>query len=291
VHFADIALEARTFVLPGARHKHQAVVIDLPPDLPGLYADALRVKQVLINLLNNACKFTPEAGTITVRATRLNDDWLQASVSDNGSGIPIAQQAEVFGEFTQLDRVGGRERGTGLGLAIARRLIELHGGQIWVESAGEPGSGSTFYFTLPFYTAAKQAALHSAITRLLIVDDDPLTIELLQAILPPPEFEVLGTTESAQTLERVIRDKPDVVLLDLLMPGADGFEILSALRHDPRTREVRVIVFTSKTLSADEQAEVDRLAQTVLAKNQLRREALVTTIRQVRQLPPFTAAA
>jgi CheY-like chemotaxis protein len=88
----------------------------------------------------------------------------------------------------------------------------------------------------------------------------------------------------------VIRDKPDVVLLDLLMPGANGFDILSALRRDPRTREVRVIVFTAKTLSANEQAEVDRLAQTVLAKNQLRREVLVTTIRQVRQLPPFISA-
>jgi signal transduction histidine kinase/ActR/RegA family two-component response regulator len=290
LHLADMVTEACTFVLPGAQRKHQSIVVDLPPDLPSLYADALRVKQVLINLLNNACKFTPEAGTITVRATRLNDDWLQASVSDNGFGIPLEQQAEVFGEFTQLDRAGGLERGTGLGLAIARRLIELHGGQIWVESTGEPGSGSTFHFTLPCYTATQHATSHSAGTRLLIIDDDPLLIELLHAILPPPEFEVFGTTEAAQTVERVIRDKPDVVLLDLLMPGANGFDILSALRRDPRTREVRVIVFTAKTLSANEQAEVDRLAQTVLAKNQLRREVLVTTIRQVRQLPPFISA-
>jgi signal transduction histidine kinase/sensor domain CHASE-containing protein/ActR/RegA family two-component response regulator len=291
VHLADIAAEAHTFILPAVQRKHQAVIIDLPAELPVLYVDVLRVRQVLINLLNNAGKFTPEAGTITVQATRVNDDWLQASVSDTGPGIPAERQGNIFEEFSQIDQKGHRELGTGLGLAIARRLIELHGGQIWIESTGLPGEGTTFHFTLPCYTPARHVAPHSAATRLLIVDDDPLIIELLQAILPPPEFEVFGTTAAEQTVERVARDKPDVLLLDLLMPGVNGFDILAALRRDPRTRETRVLVFTAKTLSATEQAEVDRLAQAVLTKNQLRREVLLAAIRQVRQMPPFTAAA
>jgi signal transduction histidine kinase/CheY-like chemotaxis protein len=290
-HLTDVATEAYTFILPAAQRKHQGVIIDLPADLPVLYVDILRVKQVLINLLNNACKFTPEAGTITVRATRVNDDWLQASISDTGPGIPPEWQGDLFEEFSQIDQKGQRELGTGLGLAIARRLIELHGGKIWIESSGILGEGTTFHFTLPCYTATRHAAPHSAATRLLIIDDDPLIIELLQAILPPPEFEVFGTTFAEQTIERIARDKPDVLLLDLLMPGVNGFDILAALRRDPRTCETRVLVFTAKTLSAAEQAEVNRLAQAVLTKNQLRREVLLTAIRQVRQLPPFTAAA
>jgi CheY-like chemotaxis protein len=170
-------------------------------------------------------------------------------------------------------------------LAIARRLIELHGGQVWIESTGVPGEGTTFHFTLPCYTMARQALRHSAPTRLLIVDDDPLIIELLHAILPPPEFEVFGTTVAAQAVERVARDKPDVLLLDLLMPGVNGFDLLTALRRDPRTRDVRVLVFTAKTLTVSEQAEVERLAQAVFTKNQLRREVLLNAIRQVRQMP------
>jgi signal transduction histidine kinase len=149
-HLADIVAEAHTLVWPSAQRKQQTITIDVPPDLPSLYIDPLRIKQVLINLLNNACKFTPREGHITVRAERWNEGWLRVRVSDNGPGIPPDRQAEVFEDFSQLDREQrDLDRGTGLGLAIARRLVELHGGRIWVESAGQPGLGSTFYFTLP----------------------------------------------------------------------------------------------------------------------------------------------
>jgi signal transduction histidine kinase/HAMP domain-containing protein len=153
-YLAEIAAAAQTFVWPAAQRKHQTLSSEVSPDLPSLYVDPLRVKQALINLLNNACKFTPSEGRITVQAEVWRDGWLRVGVSDTGPGIALDKQEAVFEEFTQL---GGErmvvERGTGLGLAIARRLIELHGGQMWVESTGQPGEGATFYFTLPLADA------------------------------------------------------------------------------------------------------------------------------------------
>jgi Amt family ammonium transporter len=155
VDFADIVTAAQIFVWPGVQRKRQILIIDVPPDLPSLFVDPLRVKQVLINLLVNACKFTPPEGRIFVRAEVWQAGWLRASISDTGSGISPDKQAEVFEEFAQLNREWPMsERGSGLGLAIVRRLIELHGGQIWIDSTGQPGQGATFYFTLPLADAA-----------------------------------------------------------------------------------------------------------------------------------------
>jgi signal transduction histidine kinase len=277
-YFADIAAAAQTFVWPDAQRRRQTLIIDVPPDLPSLYVDPLRVKQVLINLLNNASKFTPPEGRITVHAEVWREDWLRASVSDTGPGIPPDKQAAIFEEFAQFNwERPVVERGTGLGLAIARRLVELHGGQIWIESAGQPGLGATFYFTLPLADAATMPRQTG--TRLLIVDDDPLIIELLQSILPLPEYEVFGITDPAQVIDRVLRDKPDVIVFDLLLPDVDAFEILSALR----ARGIPIIALTARTLSADERAEIEPLVQAVLPRTQLRREALINLIQQVRQ--------
>jgi CheY-like chemotaxis protein len=173
------------------------------------------------------------------------------------------------------------ERGTGLGLAIARRLVELHGGQIWIESAGQPGLGATFYFTLPLADTA--VISRQTGTRLLIVDDDPLMIELLQSFLPPPDYDVSGLTDPAHVSDRVLRDRPDVIVLDLLLPHINAFEILSALRQAPHTRNIPVIALTAEPLSADERAAIEQLAQVVLPRTQVRREALISIIQQVRQ--------
>ncbi|CAG0934383.1 two-component system, NarL family, sensor histidine kinase BarA [Thermoflexales bacterium] len=278
-YLADLVAEAHTLVWPSAQRKQQIITIDVSPDLPSLYIDPLRIKQVLINLLNNACKFTPKGGHITVQAECWNADWLRISICDDGLGIPPERQAEVFEDFSQLDREQhGLDRGTGLGLAIARRLVELHGGQIWIESVGQPGLGSTFYFTLPL-TEVSPAQPRTS-TRLLIIDDDPAIIELLRSILRPPDYEVSGLTDPAHIWARLQRDKPDVILLDLLMPNIDGFEILSALRQGPHCSAIPVVVLTAKSLAAAEQAEISRLAQGVLTKTQLRREILINTLRR-----------
>jgi signal transduction histidine kinase len=118
----------------------------MDPRLGEIHADERKVKQVLLNLLSNALKFTPEGGAIDVRATA-HDDRTEIAVTDTGVGIAPEDQEAVFEEFRQVGSTAKKIEGTGLGLAISRKFIELHGGRIWVES--QPGSGSTFTFTLP----------------------------------------------------------------------------------------------------------------------------------------------
>jgi two-component system phosphate regulon sensor histidine kinase PhoR len=121
--------------------------MDLPAGLPPVYVDELRLQQVLGNLINNAIKFTPPGGTVTVSADDV-PGWLRIGVSDTGEGIAIEEQSRIFERFYQSESAAqGRAGGYGLGLAIAKLIVEQHGGRIWVES--RPGAGSTFRFTLP----------------------------------------------------------------------------------------------------------------------------------------------
>ena len=131
------------------RGKSISLQVAVPDDLPLVQADRNRVRQVLLNLVSNAAKFTDE-GDITVRAASDGEQWVTVSVTDTGIGIRPEDIPRAFSEFVQLDgHMARRTGGTGLGLPIAKKFIEMHGGQIWVES--EPGKGSTFYFTLPQY--------------------------------------------------------------------------------------------------------------------------------------------
>ena len=136
-----------------ARRKHE-VEVDIPADLPEVQADPMRLMQVLINLLSNAYKYTPDGGHIRVwaqvhgSAEEDSEQWVMCAVQDSGVGIAPQDQERIFQPFTRIQTPQtGREAGTGLGLSITRSIVELHGGHIWVES--EPGVGSTFYFTLP----------------------------------------------------------------------------------------------------------------------------------------------
>ena len=133
-------------VEPLARKKQLAFSIEVPPDLPPGYGDERRLTQVVLNLVGNAIKFT-DAGEVVIRAAKVNGSF-EVSVRDTGPGISKADKAGLFQEFAQAgNSITRKKGGTGLGLAISRRIIELHGGKIWVESA--PGHGSTFSFTLP----------------------------------------------------------------------------------------------------------------------------------------------
>ncbi|WP_434074410.1 sensor histidine kinase [Moorella naiadis (nom. illeg.)] len=137
------------------RHRLE-VILQVDPDIPELTADERKVKQIVYNLLSNAVKFTPDGGKITVRARLLPGDQVQVSVADTGIGIAPADQERIFEAFIQGDSGYTRQyEGTGLGLALVRRLVELHGGRVWVESAGS-GQGSTFYFTLPLRLETKE---------------------------------------------------------------------------------------------------------------------------------------
>jgi signal transduction histidine kinase len=138
-----------------AAEKHLELAVDVPSTLPVGYADERRIRQVLLNLVGNAIKFT-DAGKVEIRVTRATDQF-QIAVADTGPGIDAEHQQRIFEEFQQVDSSPTKTKGgTGLGLAIAKRIVELHGGRIWVESAA--GKGSTFYFSLPVRVDPQQAA-------------------------------------------------------------------------------------------------------------------------------------
>jgi len=214
---------------------------EVPDDLPTAWADPTRARQVLLNLVSNAAKFT-DKGSITVLAM-YNDQFITIGVQDTGIGIPADKQDKIFEEFTQVDASTTRQYGgTGLGLAITRRFVQMHGGKVWVES--ELGKGSTFYFTLPrTQPAAPEVTPVEAGKRLLLaVDDDPGVITLYKRYLEKQGYQVVGVTDSRQAIEQARRLKPDVITVDVLMPNKDGWSVIQELRETPETRNIPVVV-------------------------------------------------
>ena len=228
-----------------------------PPDAV-VSVDPARIKQVLYNLLSNAVKFTPEGGHVSVTAD-LAADGARIAVRDDGVGIEPEDQAAVFEEFRQVGEASRQQEGTGLGLALVRRLVGLHGGSIWLDSA--PGSGSCFTFSLPLRADAS-ATEHRARSGpgapsvmssgrrplrglpILVVEDEREAAELLMLHLTRAGYDVYRASTLEETLAMVREVRPFAVTLDILMPQHDGWEILSALKADPATRDVPVVVLS-----------------------------------------------
>jgi len=244
-------------VIEGAVSVAKALVKDRPielvavvPDtLPAVWADAQRVRQILLNLLSNAAKFTEE-GRIVLRV-EAGSEFVTVSVSDTGIGISLEAQKRLFMAFQQVDgSTTRRAEGTGLGLAISRSFVEMHGGQIWV--ASEPGGGSTFYFTLPIYSPVRNEQepegniepLEPGRKTILAVDDDAGVIALLKRYLENDGYQVIGVTHSLQAMEVAQRLAPNLaaITLDVVMPGLDGWQLLRSLRENPRTGDIPIIM-------------------------------------------------
>ncbi len=220
---------------------------EIAADIPIVRADAMRIRQVLINLLSNAAKFTEE-GSITVGAEVQNSPDGQPEVvikvTDSGPGISSEDQKKLFQPFSQVDATPTRKTGgTGLGLSISRRLVELHGGRIDVIS--EVGKGSTFYFTLPL---PKVKEIHPRIEGqrgdkiILAIDDDPQVIGLYERYLQPQGYQVIGLNDPTQAVDRARQLKPYAITLDVMMPGRDGWSVLQDLKNNPDTRNVPILV-------------------------------------------------
>jgi signal transduction histidine kinase/DNA-binding response OmpR family regulator len=404
---SELLAEVQMTVTPLVESKSQTLVVDMDDDLPSLTADRLRVKQVLLNLLSNANKFTPVEGRITVSCRRADPGAMLFSVTDSGAGIKPEDQEIVFERFRQ---VGGSSilgvAGTGLGLAISKRLVEMQNGRIWVES--EYGHGATFGFLLPIagqvtpdlvtvappplenrkvlvveddYQFSNLMALYlrqegfvpiqhysglgvlecvrevgpalitldvmlpersgwevlRAIksdpqiadipvlvitvvedrqrafslgatdylakpvrledlrvllnrltsgrvlqaTKVLIVEDDPEMVLLLQAMLPAQQYAVLSAYDSREGLALAREEHPDVILLDLMLPGMNGFEVVEKLRADAETENIPVIVLTAKDVTAEERSLLDNHIQGLMNKTALSPQSLAAQIRQL----------
>ncbi len=228
---------------------------EIDPDLSLLSTDQDKVQQILMNLLSNAVKFTP-AGSITITAQQ-HDGEITIAVADTGIGIPAEALEHVFEEFRQVDSSTTRQYGgTGLGLSISRRLAQLLGGDITMQSV--VGVGSTFTVTLPLHYAAPSMATHAAIPSahaelltqrepdkvILAIDDDPDVIYLLQENLAEAGYHVIGATSGEEGLQQARTLRPFAIMLDILMPHKDGWQLLHDLKSDATTQDIPIIVLS-----------------------------------------------
>ena len=234
---AALVDEARTTFLSGGGR--QTVHIDLPPDLPLVMADGRRIVQVLNNLLSNAARHAPESSTIQVDAVR-DGVHVAISITDAGRGVPPEQLPRLFRKYADTGRGDGPHPigGVGLGLAICKGLVEAHGGRIRAESAGL-GRGTRFTFTVPVAEAAGDGAAAGLAgsrfrsprggpeeTRILVVDDDPQTLRYVRDALLEAGYSPLATGDPQELPRLVEAERPQLVLLDLMLPGTDGIELM-----------------------------------------------------------------
>ena len=227
------------FLRGGGRNR---IEVDLALDLPPIEADSRRIVQVLNNLLSNASRYSPESSTIRVTASR-EDTHLAISVTDEGRGISADQLPRLFTKYSQIDSDEGEHKtaGYGLGLAICKGIVEAHGGRIRAESGGV-GLGSRFAFTIPLaHGAASTARDHETPnvgpvvklgerTRILVVDDEPLVLRYVRNTLTEAGYAPLGTGNPDDMMHLLDLESPHLILLDLVMPGTSGFELLKHIR-------------------------------------------------------------
>jgi signal transduction histidine kinase/DNA-binding response OmpR family regulator len=259
--------EIAATIEPQAQRKQLAFRLQAPEEMPTLHADETRVRQILLNLLSNAVKFTQEGGVtlsvhpITARdgqsdgvalpaSVRLQDgEWLVFSVADTGIGIAPKDQEAIFDEFYQVDRSTTREfEGTGLGLSITRRLVDLHHGHLWLESA--PGEGSTFFVALRTSAALRPSAEPAAAPAMaageaplvLIIEDSIEAIEILQAMLQNAGYRTRHAITGEEGLRLAGALAPTAITLDLYLPDMSGWRVLDQLKTDSRTARIPVVI-------------------------------------------------
>ena len=245
VNLADLINSAMSTAVGLTKDKPIKLERSIPDDLPLVRADSTRIRQVLINFLSNASKFT-DIGTITVKAEVVispnNQQEVMVSVIDTGPGISEEDQKKLFQPFSQVDSSPTRKvGGSGLGLSISRLLVDLHGGRIGLFS--KVGQGSTFYFTLPLYKRGSGQGYFDGDGRtILAIDDDRQIISLYERYLSNYGYEVVPLTDPFLAVETAKQIKPFAITLDVMMPRKDGWQVLEALKADPKTRNIPVIV-------------------------------------------------
>jgi len=234
-----------------AEHNKNRLVVESPNNLGSLTVDPMRLRQILLNLLSNACKFTKQ-GEVRLRVKRVVDgrDWIEIAVADTGIGMTPEQQAKLFEEFTQADSSTARQYGgTGLGLAITRKLARMMGGDVTVTS--EPGKGSVFTVRLPGGSKAQARSSTGSdgrrsptADRVLVIDDDATARELIADHLKAEGFSVETAAGGVEGLKLAKELRPTAITLDVMMPDLDGWSVLAALRQDVELADIPVIMIT-----------------------------------------------
>jgi len=292
-------------IQPLAERNKNRLILDCPTDIGEMYSDVTKIRQVLFNLLSNACKFTQHGEvTLSVRREKKSDgDWIVFSVSDTGIGMSEKHMQNLFEAFSQADATISRDYGgTGLGLAICKRFTELMGGQLTAES--KQGKGSMFRLQLPAeiknqaitslpivspvsalakYTEdAVSARLGSApgndrrerLSRVLVIDDDETVHDMLSRLLSKEGFLIDIADDGESGFNKALESKPDVIVLDVLMPGMDGWDVLTRLKNNPETETIPVVMLTM----VDDRSKGYTLGVTDYIYKPVDREKLVTAL-------------
>ena len=279
---ANLFSALRGMLRPLLVNRSLSLVFEEPEGLPLLHTDEGKVSQILRNFISNALKFT-EAGEVRVTATlEQGGEAVRFCVTDTGIGIAAEDQERIFEEFTQVDHPLQRQhKGTGLGLPLTRKLAQLLGGQVGVRSA--PGVGSTFWAEIPVRFAGAGAeppapAAETPRLRVLVVDDDDTARYTVASFATRPGTEVLEAENGTAGIARAQAEHPDLILLDLMMPGIGGHEVLQRLKSDPDTASIPVIIVTSRFVNDDEKRQILTKAVDVLYKGDLARETVTRAI-------------
>jgi CheY-like chemotaxis protein len=229
------------------KEKSIKLLTDIPEDLPLVNADRTRVRQIMLNLLQNAAKFTDE-GSITVHVDVLSEDKeVKVSVIDTGIGISPEDQDKLFERFSQVDSSLTRKvGGSGLGLSITKLLVEMQGGLIDLHSA--PGEGTTFWFTLPIGAPHVEEPpepdedIYTDTKVIISIDDDEKVIDLYKRYLRSHGYKVIPITEPNGIIEKIKEINPYAITLDIMMPQKDGWQVIQEIKNDPETAHIPVII-------------------------------------------------
>ena len=258
---SQVIEEMVTTLQPAAAKNGNSIHVHLADNVNLMRADITKVRQILFNLLSNACKFT-DHGTVSVKVEEIKTedrDWIQFQVRDTGIGISAKQKENLFQEFAQADAsIARKYGGTGLGLAITHRFVQLMKGCIWVES--EPGQGAVFTVRLPAQvvtessesaqpeSAGKVPAASSetkiGLETILVIDDDPSVRDLMTRFLTKLDFHVVAAANGEEGLRLARQVRPLLITLDVVMPDCDGWTVLNRLKSDSKLAKIPVIMVT-----------------------------------------------
>ena len=296
-----------SFIKQQALTKRIQLTLRVPKNLPEILLDERRIRQVLINLLNNAVKFTLEGGTITLEVSqvKLNEDttnpatpnYLKIAVIDTGIGISAENIQKLFQPFIQIDSALNRQyTGTGLGLALVKRIVELHGGSI--ELTSELGVGSRFAINLPFntgdpilevqneYDLTEQSLIDKSQTDspssplILLAEDNEANIGTFSSYLKAKGYRLIFATDGQQAIDLTKEHHPDLILMDIQMPVMDGLTAIEQIRLDPNLADIPIIALTALAMTGDREKCLAAGANEYLTKP-LKLKQLDTSIQQV----------
>jgi signal transduction histidine kinase len=263
-----------------------AVTVQVADDVDTVNADELKFKQVVLNLVTNAVKFTPDGGSVVIRANREGTE-LVVTVTDTGIGVPPEDQQRIFESFQQGGRGAPKEEGTGLGLTLSRRMVELFGGRMWLDST--PGVGSTFGFSVPGLPEGRRedgAPKPGGFPVVVLLDEDRASQDLVEAYLDGMPTEVVRAWDGGKAFQLIRTVRPAAVVLEIGLPRLDGWQVIAALRDDPVTAGIPIIIAST----VDDRPRGRALGAAAYLLKPVRRDELVDALRSVGALPASEAS-